>query len=308
MLAPFRLLILVGHISDAPNDLSIFLQEISHPRSKAILSSWAQNVRAAQLLNDLRLAVEKYGWPFEELNTERTYSEPARKRLRYRSMDTHYLLFLCAETLPYGLSDSGHAGYAQLRLWLLVHALERALRLQPNLRDGHLLEIAKRMVSAGEIQDKWKSFFDQFVVPPTSFHLFNHRVIAHAKMMKSADVPDFAPGSKTLRDRLQDMVSIAHYHEDILEWPGGSRDLERVRDLLEQEQNPDNLVGQTLSLLEHSDEESAVPDADVFPYPTEEEKEDEEDEWVRVVVDARQSYFQQKRSANLCIRLSSEQS
>lgn len=153
LLPPVMLLCDATAAVERPGAVGSILHYIVKPGILNDLELWADENAHAGLLWSLAHRLAVAGQHVLEHYRPLPDALPARARFE-GGLDTQYLYALLATRNPYASGDTvGRAGYDRLRLWLLVHALERAER--GILLDSAVREVATRLRLAGDGKAAW---------------------------------------------------------------------------------------------------------------------------------------------------------
>lgn len=178
VLSPLLTLIDAGVVHDKPLSIGSFLAEITTPTAQGRLKQWSESSAAAEVLSQLAVAVAANQ---EILNDypPLTKGIAAAKQL-HGELESHYLLGLVLERLPPGRAID-REWFADLRLWLLVHAIERAKI--GNCLDNHLRTAASKLRLASNLSADWHRLFSELRTTTEDFDDFNRRINFHAGRM-----------------------------------------------------------------------------------------------------------------------------
>ena len=162
-------------------------------RSADLLRTWAAAGEELYGLARLASALEADPGVIEVLGAgTRAVARDALKDFR-GSSETHYLYVACVARDP--VSKGSKGWFDALRMWLLVHGLERAARDKPVVCDGRLAEACTRLRRACEETAflEWLPLFERLKMRTDSWRLLN----LHFDGAAGRYGPDLDAGNKT---------------------------------------------------------------------------------------------------------------
>lgn len=154
-----------------PNTLGTFLAFISSEDIYPTLADWSKFDKSAKLLSLLAEATHKFPEILSQyfpLPNERS----AAKQF-HGALDSHYLIALLTEGLPPG-TESDRAWLNVLKLWVLTHAVDRALA--GNIQDFTLRNVASKLRMACDKDEPWRSLFISLKSNSTDFDALSRRI------------------------------------------------------------------------------------------------------------------------------------
>lgn len=155
-----------------PNTFGTFLTFIASEEIYPTLSSWSKFDKSAKLLNQLAEAIQKSS---EILSRHPPLlNERSGKKQFQGELKSHYLIALLTEGLPLG-TESERAWLNVLKLWVLTHAVDRAL--DGNIQDAALRTVATTLRIACNQDDAWRIVFMGLQSNATDFDALSRRLI-----------------------------------------------------------------------------------------------------------------------------------
>lgn len=184
LLPPVMLLCDATAAIERPGAVGSILHYIIKPGTLNDLELWADESVHAGLLWSLALRLAVTGQHVIEHYRPLPDALPARTRFE-GGLDTQYLYALLATRNPYASSDMvGRAGFDRLRLWLLVHAIERAER--GILLDTAVREVATRLRLAGDGKAAWLDILSSLRLTARDLYALDSQVCVRvAVLLKS---------------------------------------------------------------------------------------------------------------------------
>lgn len=173
------------HAPDLRLGLSNLFQAILEPTARSLVSQWAEpSNEAAQALENLASAVERDPSVFREVEPF-PHEKPVKSQLRGRT-STHYLLGLLISKPPSGSREA--LWLVRLRVWLLVHSLQRYLEAG-NFSDRYLLEVTSALRKACEalylgFESDWIQPLEATAADLQGFESINLHLIDQAELLR----------------------------------------------------------------------------------------------------------------------------
>lgn len=184
---------------DRPNVFGNFLFHLTSTLAREQLKEWAQTELAAKVLLKLANAASKNSHVLSHY-TRVTDRVAASKQFK-GDTPTHYIIALIVERSPPGkLAD--REWFSTLRLWVLTHAINRALH--ENIQDQYLRVVAQKIRLACAESDRWRKLFARLRTTTRDFDSLN-RHLSHASE-KLIDTKSLLP---TERPLLRTLIKIA---------------------------------------------------------------------------------------------------
>jgi len=200
---------------------------------------------------------------------------------------TFYLLALFLERLP-AIDDEAHRNwFERLRLWLLVHCLERAAL--GNRLDRHLQIACSKLRLAHDGHRKWLALFGRLRTDSPGFEGAGLEISAVARQILSTQTAQ-EPLTQTQRALLESLIRLArHEHAPI---DGG---LVLPPQILRQ---PSQSEATTWDAFAYVPAETTSPDAEDTTSPALIPGDEESDDLQKIQVDEKASYAHQRLQAN----------
>lgn len=151
-LAGIARLIDAGNISDDPKLITTFIREVSSSSALDILEQWSENhnEHLSEILSVGHAALHDTSifevWP--PLLQGASIDPCLRGKLQFR-----YAIALAAQQYPFSDRPHEQDWYRQLRLWHLLHTIERSAR--GNSIDSNLRRVANGLRLAGDQKSSW---------------------------------------------------------------------------------------------------------------------------------------------------------
>lgn len=133
-------ILITTRTEELPITFGTVLSSLVDPTAFTLLEHWRDRDHAAQILHRLAIAARRYPEVFDRYASLPT-EVPAVRQLKGQS-ESKYLLLLLMERYPPATSEQ-RIWLVILRLWALVHAIDRSFH--GNVNDKHLLELARRL-------------------------------------------------------------------------------------------------------------------------------------------------------------------
>lgn len=292
VLAPLFSIVDAAFIRSSPNRLGTILREIGTPIACECLEDWQGTEPAAAILRRLSGAIvrrsEIYS-DFPELPKEKS----ARSQL-IGNLPRDYLFALILEQLPPG-SSSERDWFATLRLWILTHAIKRAL--SGNVQDKNLRIVSAAVRQACDRNEKWRGLINMLATPTIGFEELNGFLEFRAtRLTIDSDVNL----SSTQKRFLKALIRIARYEHD--------PDKSFNQDQLHQPLSSQVPWGETLPAREGFSCSIDPPEEGDEKFTTWQDPfKEQTGELVEVPVDAVRSYFHQQLQADSVLLLNAEE-
>lgn len=179
--------------------LGSVLKVISTPDVNQLLGTWAPNNQVASHLYKLSSVVQHNQHLFD-VYIPLTDQEAASRQLR-NELQTHYMLAVLLERVPPG-GNTERAWFESLRIWLLVHAMQRARH--GNCQDDLLRTAADHIrLAAANMSDRLKTL-QALRSPAEDFDSLNNQII-----FKEDRLPNKKELPPTAYDFLNTLVKVA---------------------------------------------------------------------------------------------------
>lgn len=194
-----------------PSGVGSVLASLSSPTAHALLDEWAQESLAADILFHLSRALHRDPAPllsYRPLPVEKRAGDQLRGHLQEM-----YLLALLVARLPPVPRDQ-QVWFEKLRLWILVHAIERAAG--GVMIDKSLRILASKLRLAHDGDDQWLELFRQMETGYRGVEGTGLGLIGRCQRLLARSLTGATPLSAAQGDLLNATMQVAkHAHQDV---------------------------------------------------------------------------------------------